>query len=31
MSGYVLGTAAELDLNEIWEYIAKDSIEAADR
>jgi plasmid stabilization system protein ParE len=31
MSGYVLGTAAELDLDEIWEYIAEDSIDAADR
>jgi len=28
---YVLGTGAELDLDEIWEYIANDSIEAADR
>jgi plasmid stabilization system protein ParE len=27
---YVLSVAAELDLNEIWEYIARDSIDAAD-
>ncbi len=31
MSGYVLSTGAELDLDEIWEYIAQDNIEAADR
>ncbi len=31
MSKYVLGVAAEQDLNEIWEYIAEDSIDAADR
>jgi plasmid stabilization system protein ParE len=31
MMEYVLGTGAELDLDEIWEYIANDSIEAADR
>ena len=31
MKRYVLGTAAELDLDEIWEYIARDSIKAADR
>jgi len=31
MSEYVLGTAAELDLDEIWEYIAQENIEAADR
>jgi plasmid stabilization system protein ParE len=30
MKGYVLSTGAELDLDEIWEYIAKDSIQAAD-
>jgi plasmid stabilization system protein ParE len=29
--GYVLSTDAELDLDEIWEYIAADTIEAADR
>lgn len=31
MSGYVLGADAELDLDRIWEYIAKEDIEAADR
>ncbi|HKO04351.1 MAG TPA: type II toxin-antitoxin system RelE/ParE family toxin [Candidatus Acidoferrales bacterium] len=31
MSGYVLSRAAEKDLDEIWEYIAVDSLEAADR
>lgn len=31
MKGYRLGTAAEFDLNAIWEYIALDSIDAADR
>ena len=31
MSGYVLGRDAERDLNEIWDYIAEDSVEAADR
>jgi plasmid stabilization system protein ParE len=31
VSGYVLGTDAERDLDDIWEYIARDSIEAADR
>jgi plasmid stabilization system protein ParE len=29
MKGYVLSTGAESDLDEIWEYIAKDSIQAA--
>jgi plasmid stabilization system protein ParE len=28
---YVLGVDAELDLEEIWDYIAEDSIDAADR
>jgi len=28
---YVLNLEAEQDLNEIWEYIAKDNIDAADR
>jgi len=28
MSGYVLAFDAEFDLDEIWEYIAADSIEA---
>ncbi len=31
MSGYILGADADLDLDEIWEYIARDSIDAADR
>jgi plasmid stabilization system protein ParE len=30
MNGYVLSTDAELDLDEIWEYIALDNIRAAD-
>lgn len=30
MSGYVLSTDADLDLNDIWEYIARDNTEAAD-
>jgi plasmid stabilization system protein ParE len=31
MSGYVLGVDADSDLDEIWEYIAADNVEAADR
>lgn len=31
MTQYVLGVDAELDLEEIWDYIAEDSIDAADR
>jgi plasmid stabilization system protein ParE len=31
MSGYVLSVGAQLDLEEIWDYIADDSIGAADR
>ncbi len=31
MSRYVLSIAAELDLDEIWDYIAQDNIDAADR
>ena len=31
MSGYVLSTEAEFDLDEIWEYIAADNPDAADR
>jgi plasmid stabilization system protein ParE len=31
MKKYVLGQGAELDLDEIWEYIAQGSIDAADR
>jgi plasmid stabilization system protein ParE len=31
MNQFVLSVAAELDLNEIWEYIAQDNLDAADR
>lgn len=31
MSGYVLSLDAEVDLDGIWEYIAADNIDAADR
>jgi plasmid stabilization system protein ParE len=31
MSGYVLGVDADFDLDDIWEYIAADNINAADR
>jgi hypothetical protein len=31
MSDYVLGSAVEFDLDEIWEYIATDNIDAARR
>ena len=31
MSGYVLGVDADFDLDDIWEYIAADSMDAADR
>ncbi len=31
MSGYILGADTDQDLDAIWEYIAKDSIDAADR
>ena len=31
MSAYLLGTDAELDLGEIWDYIAADNADAADR
>lgn len=31
MNGYVLSVDADLDLDEVWEYIAADHIEAADR
>ncbi|ADW69399.1 type II toxin-antitoxin system RelE/ParE family toxin [Granulicella tundricola] len=31
MSRYVLGGQVEFDMDEIWEYIAKDSLDAADR
>ncbi len=30
MSGYVLSTHADADLDEIWEHIAADNIDAAD-
>ena len=31
MSRYVLGLEAAADLDEIWDYIAQDSLDAADR
>jgi plasmid stabilization system protein ParE len=31
VSDYILSTAAEFDLDEIWEYIAADNVDAADR
>jgi plasmid stabilization system protein ParE len=31
MKEYVLSTGAELDPDDIWEYIALDNIRAADR
>jgi antitoxin ParD1/3/4/toxin ParE1/3/4 len=31
VSNYLLGIAAEQDLGDIWEYIAQDNIESADR
>jgi plasmid stabilization system protein ParE len=31
MKTYLLGGAVEADLNSIWDYIAKDDVEAADR
>ena len=31
MNGYILSADADFDLDEIWEYIAGDSIDAADR
>lgn len=31
MSGYVLSADAAADLNDIWDYIAADSVDAADR
>ncbi len=31
MSDYILGSDAVLDLEDIWDYISSDSIEAADR
>ena len=29
MSGYLLSPDAELDLDDIWEYIAADSVDAS--
>jgi plasmid stabilization system protein ParE len=31
MKQFVLSVAADFDLNEIWEYIAQDDLDAADR
>jgi plasmid stabilization system protein ParE len=31
VTGYVLSADADCDLDEIWEYIAADSLDAADR
>ena len=31
MSGYILSPDADQDLTDIWDYIAADSIDAADR
>ena len=31
MSGYVLGVDADRDLDDIWDYISRDDIEAANR
>jgi plasmid stabilization system protein ParE len=31
VSSYVLSVDADFDLDEIWEYIAADSLDAADR
>ena len=31
MSGFVLGPDVELDLDAIWDFIAEDNIDAADR
>ena len=31
MTGYIVGEEASYDLDAIWEYIAQDSIDAADR
>ncbi len=31
MTGYVLSEDADRDLDDIWEYIAQDNIDAADR
>jgi len=31
VSGYILGVDADRDLDEIWDYIAEDNTDAADR
>ena len=31
MNGYVLGRDAEQDLDDLWNYIAEDSVDSADR
>jgi toxin ParE1/3/4 len=31
MSGYVLSSDADRDLDDIWEYISQDSVDAAER
>jgi len=31
VSNYILGPDADLDLDDVWEYIARDNIDAADR
>ena len=31
MNNFILTPAADEDINEIWDYIARDNIEAADR
>jgi len=31
VSDYILGADAALDLEDIWEYIAADSVDAAER
>jgi plasmid stabilization system protein ParE len=31
MSRFVLSAEAELELNEIWQFIAQDNLDAADR
>jgi plasmid stabilization system protein ParE len=31
MTGYVLGREAGQDLEALWDYVAKDSLQAADR
>ncbi len=31
MSGFVLGVDADRDINETWEFVAVDDLDAADR